>query len=71
MDEEDYKTQIRNLEIMLIAAVRSCGGRIAIPDIEIIKVAQRDEIHRFNDAKNRCVVLESNASRQSELDCGR
>lgn len=62
MTKQEYEDQIRNLEIMLIAAIRSSGGRMVISDDEILNVGDHDEIKRCNDAKNRCVVLESNTN---------
>jgi len=47
---------VRNISILLSAAVRSSGGRLVIYDSDIVR-AGADEVTRFNDSANRRVVL--------------
>ncbi len=58
---DEYEQEIRNLKILLTAAVRSSGGRMVIEDSDIEQIGDDDVLHRFNDSANRCIVLTSNS----------
>ena len=64
--EMQLEPEIRYLKTVLIACIRSNGGKLVIRDSDIRTIDRDDELCMFNDYDNHCIVLTSNRAHAHE-----